>query len=44
MKHITFFLFITTLAFAQKQIIVLDSITKSPVAYASINLNNNYGI
>ena len=29
---------------AQKQITVLDSISKSPVAYAAINLNNNYGI
>jgi len=44
MKYITIFLFVTTLAFAQKQLTVLDSVTKSPVAYAAINLNNNYGI
>lgn len=44
MKLITYCLFITISGFAQKQLIVLDSITKKPVAYAGINLNNNYGI
>lgn len=44
MKFIIILLLITIPAFAQKQLTILDSISKKPVAYAAINLNNNYGL
>jgi hypothetical protein len=44
MKHIILVLFVCTTVFAQKKFKVVDSMTKAPIPYAGINLNNGYGM
>jgi len=44
MKYVTFLLLFASAAFAQQKFTVRDSLTQKPVAYATVNLLNDYGL
>ena len=44
MKYVTFLLLFASAAFAQQKFTVRDSLNQKPVAYATVNLLNDYGL